>query len=343
MGKLNSIKDTKMKLLLGLIASVLGHGRMMEPPARSSYHRVQDDPNIAPFMDLVIPNWQDNELFCGGFHVQVQNGYRCGVCGDNWADERPRNNELGGRHGSTGIIPRTYESNGLMPVTIQLTAHHKGWFEFKLCKIGKTDVTEDEECFNGPNSIVQLENGGTRFSVQYVINEWFNFNLIIPDIECDHCVLQWRYHTGNSWGSDDEGTGIGYGPQEEFYGCADVEIIRTSSNPPTTKPTTTTTTEANTTKDPTTTNQSTTKQTTANQTTTKQTTEKPSQKPPAGKDFCSNQRDGIYPHEECNKFYHCSHGYTYIKDCPRGLHFNPSVLSCDWPANAETHNPNCTK
>ena len=60
-----------MKLISGLIATALGHGRMMEPPSRSSYRHLPDDPNIAPFWDLVVPNWQDNELFCGGFGVQV--------------------------------------------------------------------------------------------------------------------------------------------------------------------------------------------------------------------------------------------------------------------------------
>ena len=60
-----------MKLISGLVASALGHGRMMEPPSRSSYRLLADDPSIAPFWDLVVPNWQDNELFCGGFGVQV--------------------------------------------------------------------------------------------------------------------------------------------------------------------------------------------------------------------------------------------------------------------------------
>ena len=74
------------------------------------------------------------------------------------------------------------------------------------------------------------------FSVQNILEEWFHFNLIVPDIQCDHCVLQWRYHTANTWGSDENGTGTGHGPQEEFYGCADVEIIGTGATPrPTTK------------------------------------------------------------------------------------------------------------
>jgi hypothetical protein len=39
------------------------------------------------------------------------------------------------------------------------------------------------------------------------------------DVSCSRCVLQWRYHAGNSWGTDHE-TGrscLGCGLQEEFY------------------------------------------------------------------------------------------------------------------------------
>ena len=57
-------------------------------------------------------------------------------------------------------------------------------------------------------------------------------NVKLPEnLECDHCVLQWRYHTGNSWGTDENGMGgIGFGYQEEFYGCADIEIVATGQN-----------------------------------------------------------------------------------------------------------------
>ena len=88
-------------------------------------------------------------------------------------------------------------------------------------------------------------------------------------------MLQWRYHTANSWGNDEHGTGLGYGHQEEFYGCADVEIINTTGKPtekPTLAPTTTTTstTMLTTTSKPTT--EATTKATTTKATTTKATT-----------------------------------------------------------------------
>ena len=93
---------------------------------------------------------------------------------------------------------------------------------------------------------------------------------------------------------------------------------------------TTTTTKRDTTKPPTTTT------TRATTTTTKSTP-----KPPNDGLFCSNQSNGIYPHEHCDKFYECYDGNTVAKNCAPGLHYNPSIQGCDWPANAAPHNPNC--
>lgn len=128
-----------MKLLSGvLISSCYGHGRLMNPPSRSSLKRFRNDPAIALFWDKIIPNYQDHELFCGGFNTQVDNDYKCGVCGDNYVDARPRANELGGKYGSHGIIPRSYSSGSLVDVEVQVTAHHQGFFQFKSAKWRKT-------------------------------------------------------------------------------------------------------------------------------------------------------------------------------------------------------------
>ena len=68
---------------------------------------------------------------------------------------------------------------------------------------------------------------------------WYEMEAYLPtDLECDHCVLQWRYHCANSWGSDETGSGLGKGYQEEFYGCADISVKNKNVKPtqaPTTK------------------------------------------------------------------------------------------------------------
>ena len=45
--------------------------------------------------------------------------------------------------------------------------------------------------------------------------------------------------------------------------------------------------------------------------------------------------DGLHPNPtDCNKFLSCANGKQWIMDCPAGLHFNPELLVCDWPENA---------
>ena len=53
-------------LLAVLPACVRGHGRLISPPSRSSAWR---------YGFPVPPNYQDNELFCGGFAVSWRSLY----------------------------------------------------------------------------------------------------------------------------------------------------------------------------------------------------------------------------------------------------------------------------
>lgn len=62
--------------IFDILILVNGHGRLIEPPSRASAWRYGfDTPH----------NYNDHELFCGGFTRQWQkNGGKCGVCGDPW-------------------------------------------------------------------------------------------------------------------------------------------------------------------------------------------------------------------------------------------------------------------
>ena len=46
----------------------------------------------------------------------LKNGGKCGVCGDNWQDPKPRPHEGGGRYGQ-GVIGRRY-TTGQVNITI---------------------------------------------------------------------------------------------------------------------------------------------------------------------------------------------------------------------------------
>lgn len=293
-------------------------------------------------------NYNDNELFCGGFQHQVSNDYECGICGDPWEMPRPRKNELGGFYGDTGLIPRNYNVNEYIDLTVQLTAHHKGWFEFKICSVDGLS-TESEDCFGSQSSLMYDEKDNYRFLLDQDVSKdgkselsgsVYKFNLRPPhDMKCDHCVIQWHYHTGNSWGCGGGKCGIGEGQQEEFYGCADVSItgiitesstsLGTSSAVPTPAKSTTLTT-------------STTKTTSTEEVTEIQTTHAPtvSEATTEGdisnnnKLFCERSGDGIYRDpENCSQFIQCYDSIKYVTKCPGNLRFNNIHNYCDFPHN----------
>ena len=55
-----------------------------------------------------------------------------------------------------------------------------------------------------------------------------------------------------------------------------------------------------------------------------------------GAEFCDDKDDGVYSHDKsCSLYNQCYQGQTWEgRPCPAGLHFNPKVEICDWPANA---------
>jgi hypothetical protein len=154
----------------------------------------------------------------------------------------PRDHEDGGIY-ATGIIGRTFESGEMINTTIDITANHFGYFEFRLCPIdlGKSRRPRrlSQGCLDqhlltiGPSD--SKSNGDdTRYYLPHGNKSYFYVPVQLPSeiIACKHCVLQWKYHAGNTWGKDQKGRKcLGCADQqEEFYNCADIAIIERSSN-----------------------------------------------------------------------------------------------------------------
>ncbi|XP_035893117.1 uncharacterized protein LOC118503682 [Anopheles stephensi] len=202
-------------LWLGMIATVSGHGMVLDPIARASRWRCNP---------LALPNYTDNELFCGGFQVQWGTyGGRCGVCGDSYGDPQPRRHELGGMYGQ-GDIVRQYAQGSVIEARIRLTANHRGYFYFDLCNLSSNGGTEDEACF-GRNPLY-LVDGSRNWSLPSTATGEYRVSLKLPDaVTCTHCIFRWTYVAGNNWGYCDDGTGkLGCGPQETFKTCSDIRI-----------------------------------------------------------------------------------------------------------------------
>jgi len=259
-------------IILAIIPLVLGHGRLMDPPGRGTAWRfAESNEVIKPYSKILIPNYTDNGSNCGGLSTQVsqgtdgvlnnpESGGLCGVCGDNYSDSEPRKHEEGGVYGK-GVIVKQYVKNSIIKTQVQITAHHKGWMEYRLCPNAENMNSEQlQQCFN--SNILKLATGGARFELPAPGDSngaefegggyWYNVDIVLPDgVTCDRCVMQWIYHGGNNWGCDTpDNCGMAKGPQEEFLNCADIQIVdsdtgTTPTAPP--PPTTTTTTPISTT------------------------------------------------------------------------------------------------
>ncbi|XP_076181127.1 uncharacterized protein LOC143153609 isoform X1 [Ptiloglossa arizonensis] len=197
-----------------VVKEALAHGRLIEPPSRASMWRYGfDTPH----------DYNDHECYCGGFTRQWQrNKGKCGICGDAWDSSPPRAHETGGKYGN-GVIVRKYRTGSVIPVRVELTANHHGYFEFRTCSMTYKDKEVDQDCLD--KHLLRAENGSIRYYPGPGNKIFEAFYKLPDDLTCAQCVFQWRYTAGNNWGDCGNGTGaVGCGPQEEFRSCADITI-----------------------------------------------------------------------------------------------------------------------
>lgn len=204
-------------LILLQVYHVSGHGRLMDPPARNALWRF-GYPNPV--------NYNDNELYCGGFSVHwLQNEGKCGVCGDAYTSNRLH--ETGGVY-ANGLLGRQYSPGQLIDVDIELTANHQGYFELSLCPLTDKDQMETQDCFDRYPLTIKGRSSN-RFDIPEGTPKkvGFNYQVKLPDgVTCTNCVIQWIYFARNTWGKCPNGTqSVGCGNQETFVNCADVGII----------------------------------------------------------------------------------------------------------------------
>lgn len=200
---------TILSILVGIGSSVAGHGRLIDPPARSAMWR---------FNYTTRKNINDNSLFCGGYKRYIENKKRCGICGESWDSDRDYDG--GGRY-ATGIIVRNYTIGQVINVTVDLTANHLGYFIFRICPHNNYRTPAKQKCLD-KHPLGLADGSGTKVKVHDYMNLEQTFSLRLPaDITCEQCVFQWSYYTAL--------TG------ELYQNCADVSI-RESQKSEVTKP-----------------------------------------------------------------------------------------------------------
>lgn len=176
-------------------------------------------------------DYNDNEVFCGGVFNQFENNDgKCGICGDPADEPSPQAHETGGTYGNK-VITKTYVMDSVIDVEVELTANHKGRFQFKLCPVRSGMIEATQECLDS-YPLTQLD-GEDEFPIFETDHQTSVIRQakLPPGLTCARCVLQWTWTSANSWGVCPNGTtaGLGCGPQETFRNCADVRIVRSAS------------------------------------------------------------------------------------------------------------------
>ncbi len=203
-----------------------GHGRLIKPASRNAMWRYGFPTPV---------NYNDNEVWCGGVGQQYgKHDGKCGICGDDFGQEQPRDHEAGGKYG-TDVNAARYVVGQTIDISIDLTTNHGGYFEIKLCDKGKKNKPADEACFEK----YTLELADKPGEVKYVIPEdtpkkaLIEYRVKLPDdVTCSRCVFQWTYVTGNTWGKCEDGSeAVGCGNQETFRNCADISIHSNTRRP----------------------------------------------------------------------------------------------------------------
>ena len=107
----------------------------------------QNPPAETPHGERVFPNrpkqFTDNELNCGGFHVQwSQNNGKCGVCGDAYHHKDPLY-VYPGKY-ADGFITKTYTEGQEIEVSVQITSNQQEFFRFSVGKLEKPSITQEQ-------------------------------------------------------------------------------------------------------------------------------------------------------------------------------------------------------
>ncbi|XP_069104435.1 uncharacterized protein [Argopecten irradians] len=213
-------------LIVISLEGVAGHGRLVKPPGRSTMWR---------YGYKTPPNYNDHQLFCGGFPIQWWvNGGKCGICGDRYDTAIRENEPPYGRY-ANGIITEVYQTGGTIDIKVEVTASHRGYFEFRLCPNNNVKKAATQDCLD--RYLLHEYHGNSSRVYVYDTNAGiYDVKMRLPyGVTCSQCVLQWRYRTGNRWGCTGNDftrgqCGLGQGPQEEFYACADIAILESGSD-----------------------------------------------------------------------------------------------------------------
>lgn len=120
---------------------------------------------------------------------------------------QPRPHEAGGKYGK-GIVVRKYRKDSTINLKVELTANHKGYFEFRLCPNNAPHKVATQECLDLYLLKLAKKPSGETYGDEPAMahdhkfypgpgSKIFETRYRLPkDLTCSQCVLQWRYIAG---------------------------------------------------------------------------------------------------------------------------------------------------
>lgn len=199
--------------LLALLGTASAHGYLARPASRNYMHWSNWCPQCLPGGGPYAVSGEGSLTWPAGVH---------GLCGDPY--KGPRDHEAGGPF-ATGDVGGVFEEGTVMPIDVVVTAHHKGRFQFRICRVaapppeqGWVDAERQqlsEECLyqhqltqanvvaphQEPYSAYWYVPHGSWGSENFGPNTTYTMHYQLPTgLTCDgvtaRCVMQWHWLSG---------------------------------------------------------------------------------------------------------------------------------------------------
>ena len=99
-----------------------------------------------------------------------------------------------------GIITKTYKQGSYIPVIVDITANHQGYFIFKICPNNDIFMDPAQDCFDAHP--LWVGGGDSKYNhTRFPINDYETglrmvYVRLPMEITCNQCILQWTYVAG---------------------------------------------------------------------------------------------------------------------------------------------------
>ncbi len=117
----------------------------------------------------------------------LKTGGLCGICGEEYKSVKKF--EKGGSL-YRGLTVRTYTQGEVIEVVVEITANHKGFFEFRLCDVAKAnnDGEATQQCLN--QNLLKDTFGRMKIPCLPGTGKFTSKLLLPATMSCTRCVFQ---------------------------------------------------------------------------------------------------------------------------------------------------------